>query len=119
MSLARTIFVPLFLMCNIQRPGSAPELNPPVINSNFMFFLIMLLFGFSNGYLSSMCMMGAPSLQHNPQLRTFAHKNEGRVQSTEENGAGSDDVHVILNLSIQGSMNNVLILIFLIHRMMT
>ncbi|KAJ3761005.1 nucleoside transporter-domain-containing protein [Lentinula raphanica] len=81
LSLARTLFIFLFLMCNIQRP---PILNPnpnpmdssdptltstPVINSDFLFMLILFLFGASNGYISSLCMMSAPSLEHNSRLK--------------------------------------------------
>lgn len=30
---------------------------------------ILLAFGATNGYLSSLCMMSAPSLEHNPKLQ--------------------------------------------------
>jgi equilibrative nucleoside transporter 1/2/3 len=30
---------------------------------------LLLIFGFSNGYVSSLCMMFAPSLEHNPRLK--------------------------------------------------
>ena len=30
---------------------------------------ILLFFGLSNGYVSSLCMMAAPSVAHNPRLR--------------------------------------------------
>ncbi|KAF5363799.1 hypothetical protein D9756_000782 [Leucocoprinus leucothites] len=75
MSLARTLFIPLFLMCNVQRPSLAMT-TTPIINSDFMFMLIMLLFGLSNGYVSSSCMMSAPSLEHNPRLK-------GRVEDVD------------------------------------
>ncbi|EKM80431.1 hypothetical protein AGABI1DRAFT_113615 [Agaricus bisporus var. burnettii JB137-S8] len=67
LSLARTLFIPLFLMCNVQRPSMMH--STPIINSDFMFMFILLLFGWSNGYLSSMCMMSAPSVEHNPNLQ--------------------------------------------------
>ncbi|KDQ64899.1 hypothetical protein JAAARDRAFT_52826 [Jaapia argillacea MUCL 33604] len=67
LSLARTAFIPLFLMCNFQRPGSTPAATP-IINSDILFFIILLLFGLSNGYVCSMSMISAPSLEHNPQL---------------------------------------------------
>lgn len=41
-----------------------------------MFMLIMLVFGWSNGYLSSLCMMSAPSIEHNPKLK-------GRVEDVD------------------------------------
>ena len=31
--------------------------------------LLMVTFGLTNGYVSSMCMMAAPSLTHNPRLK--------------------------------------------------
>ncbi|KAL5508572.1 hypothetical protein ACEPAH_6191 [Sanghuangporus vaninii] len=82
LSLARTLFIPLFLLCNIQRPSSplpVPEVPANVtttinisrssIGSNTFFFLLLLFFGLSNGYVSSMCMIAAPSATHNPRLR--------------------------------------------------
>lgn len=38
--------------------------------------LILLLFGTSNGWLSSLCMMAAPSVEHNPRLK-------GRVEDVD------------------------------------
>lgn len=69
LSLSRTLFIVLFLLCNVQRPQSSPIPAVPIINSDFMFMLILLMFGLSNGYVSSLCMMSAPSLEHNPRLR--------------------------------------------------
>lgn len=68
LSLGRTLFIPLFLMCNIQR-GSALALSEPIISSDLLYMLILFVFGFSNGYVSSLCMMAAPSLEHNPRLK--------------------------------------------------
>ncbi|KAH9482484.1 Equilibrative nucleoside transporter 1 [Psilocybe cubensis] len=68
LSLSRTLFIPLFLMCNIQR-GPTAAVTSPIINSDLMFMIILFLFGWSNGYLSSLCMMSAPSLEHNPRLK--------------------------------------------------
>jgi len=65
LSLARTLFIPIFLMCNVQ--GSTPG-HSPIISSDFLFMIIMLVFGATNGYVSSLCMMAAPSLEHNPNL---------------------------------------------------
>ncbi|TFK43275.1 nucleoside transporter-domain-containing protein [Crucibulum laeve] len=75
LSMARTLFVPLFLMCNIQRPSST-VVNTPIINSDFMFMLLLFFLGLSNGYVSSMCMMAAPSIEHNPRLK-------GRVEDVD------------------------------------
>ncbi|KAF5387810.1 hypothetical protein D9615_000092 [Tricholomella constricta] len=68
LSLARTLFIPVFLMCNIQRPTSEFPISP-IISSDVLFMLILFAFGLSNGYVSSLCMMSAPSLEHNPRLR--------------------------------------------------
>ncbi|KAF7301568.1 Nucleoside transporter [Mycena indigotica] len=67
LSLARTLFIPLFLMCNLQRPGSDGP-STAAINSDLFFMLLLLAFGLSNGWISSLCMMAAPSLEHNPRL---------------------------------------------------
>jgi len=50
--------------------------TPPVINSDSIFMFILFLFGWSNGYVSSLCMMSAPSLEHNAQL-------EGRIEDVD------------------------------------
>lgn len=31
--------------------------------------LILFIFGWTNGYVSSLCMMAAPSIEHNPKLK--------------------------------------------------
>ncbi|KAK2466417.1 hypothetical protein APHAL10511_002059 [Amanita phalloides] len=67
LSLLRTAFVPIFLMCNVQRPSGV--IGTPIINSDFLFMIILLAFGVSNGYVGSMCMISAPSLEHNPRLK--------------------------------------------------
>jgi len=73
LSLLRTLFIPLFLLCNLQPPTATPPalllVSSPIINSDILFFTILLAFGFSNGYVSSMCMMAAPNEEHNPRLR--------------------------------------------------
>ncbi|KIP09195.1 hypothetical protein PHLGIDRAFT_126498 [Phlebiopsis gigantea 11061_1 CR5-6] len=74
LSLARTLFVPLFLMCNVQR--SATSTSTPIISSDVLFMLILLAFGLSNGYVSSLCMMAAPNVEHNPYLK-------GRVEDVD------------------------------------
>jgi len=70
LSVARTLFIPLFLACNIRLPSMPSEFpSSPLISSDFLFFLILFLFGATNGYVSSLCLMSAPSLEHNPRLR--------------------------------------------------
>ncbi|GLB33476.1 putative nucleoside transporter [Lyophyllum shimeji] len=68
LSFARTLFIPVFLLCNVQRSSTGPP-TPPIISSDFLFMLILFAFGLSNGYVSSLCMMAAPSLEHNPRLK--------------------------------------------------
>jgi equilibrative nucleoside transporter 1/2/3 len=66
-ALARTLFIPLFLMCNIQY-SSSPSTTHGIISSDLAFFLILFAFGWSQGYGTSLCMIGAPNLEHNPRL---------------------------------------------------
>lgn len=50
---ARIAFIPLYLLCNIRGQG-------PVIHSDFFYlFIVQLLFGITNGWFGSTCMMGA------------------------------------------------------------
>ncbi|KAF8271742.1 nucleoside transporter-domain-containing protein [Lactarius quietus] len=56
LSLARTLFIPLFLACNFQRDASSPS-APPLISSDVLYMLVLFAFGLSNGYVSSMCLM--------------------------------------------------------------
>lgn len=52
-SLFRIAFIPLYLLCNIRGRGAA-------INSDtFYLIIVQFLFGLSNGWLGSNCMMGA------------------------------------------------------------
>lgn len=52
-AMARLIFIPLYFLCNIKGRGA-------YINSDFFYLIIVqFLFGLSNGYLGSSCMMGA------------------------------------------------------------
>ena len=72
MSVARTLFIPAFLACNVN-PSADSSATPVVINSDLMFFLILLVFGMTNGYIGSLVMMAAPSPQHNARLK---HRTE-------------------------------------------
>ncbi|EUC32025.1 hypothetical protein COCCADRAFT_99738 [Bipolaris zeicola 26-R-13] len=52
LSVARILFIPLYLLCNIGGRGAA-------IPSDFFYlFIVQLLFGMTNGFLGSNCMMG-------------------------------------------------------------
>lgn len=51
-AIARVGFVPLYLFCNVNGRGA-------IVQSDFFYlFVVQLLFGASNGYLASSCMMG-------------------------------------------------------------
>ncbi|XP_044200497.1 equilibrative nucleoside transporter 1-like [Thunnus albacares] len=53
---ARIVFVPLFMLCNVQ-----PRLHLPVFFHHDTWFIVfMVLFAFSNGYLASLCMCYGP-----------------------------------------------------------
>jgi len=53
LAISRLAFIPLYMLCNIRGRGAA-------VNSDaFYLFVVQLLFGMTNGYLGSSCMMGA------------------------------------------------------------
>ncbi|XP_056136594.1 equilibrative nucleoside transporter 1-like [Lampris incognitus] len=54
--LARLLFVPLFMLCNVQPRSSLPV----YFQHDAWFILFMLLFASSNGYLASLCMCYGP-----------------------------------------------------------
>ncbi|KAL0077443.1 nucleoside transporter-domain-containing protein [Phycomyces blakesleeanus] len=58
MSLARTIFVPAFLICNVVVPDDR-KLSVWV-NSDIAYFIIVWLFAVTNGWIGSLTMMAAP-----------------------------------------------------------
>ncbi|GAA5927602.1 nucleoside transmembrane transporter FUN26 [Sporobolomyces koalae] len=61
-SIARVVFIPLFLMCNQQAGGGQHTL----IKSDIAYILIMFAFSSSNGYLSTLIMLASvvePSLE--------------------------------------------------------
>jgi len=89
LSLSRTLFIPLFLMCNVQRPASLIH-GTPAISSDLLYMLILLAFGISNGYVGTMCIISAPSLEHNPNLR-------GRKEDV-------DIVATAINFSLTGGL---------------
>lgn len=53
LSLARLVFIPLYLLCNVRDRGAVVE------SDLFYLVFVQLLFGLSNGYLGSCAMMGA------------------------------------------------------------
>jgi solute carrier family 29 (equilibrative nucleoside transporter), member 1/2/3 len=86
LSIFRIIFIILFLACNVNMDSPAlptPSHNTstnlpllqkrlpqaPLVNSDFVFLVLLALFGVSNGWLTSLIMMAAPSLEHNKRMR--------------------------------------------------
>ncbi|KAF8334989.1 nucleoside transporter-domain-containing protein [Cantharellus anzutake] len=69
LSFCRTIFIPIFLVCNVNGVSSPASLGTVIINSDILFLIIVLMFGTSNGYLASMIMAAASSIKHNPILK--------------------------------------------------
>jgi solute carrier family 29 (equilibrative nucleoside transporter), member 1/2/3 len=52
-AIARVGFIPLYLLCNVDNRGAL------IPSDAFYLFIVQLLFGITNGYLGSSCMMGA------------------------------------------------------------
>ena len=67
MSLLRTLFIPLILLCNVERPATTPV--PSIIHSDILFMIIMLTIGYTNGYVVALAVFAASSLEHNPRLK--------------------------------------------------
>lgn len=59
LSLLRTLFIPLFLLCNVV-VSSTTRSMPCLIQSDFWYMFINLIFSISNGWLGSLSMMAAP-----------------------------------------------------------
>lgn len=53
-SIVRIVFIPLYLLCNINGHGAR------IKSDTFYLVVVQLLFGITNGYVASMCMMAAP-----------------------------------------------------------
>lgn len=65
MVVLRVIFVPLFMLCNMQ-----PRYYLPVVFSHDAWYIIfMIFFSISNGYLASLCMCFGPK-------KVLAHEAE-------------------------------------------
>lgn len=52
---ARLVFLPLYAMCNIRGKGA-------VVDSDWFYWMVQLLFGLTNGWVTSNVMMGTPLL---------------------------------------------------------
>ncbi|KAG8806105.1 hypothetical protein FRC17_005177 [Serendipita sp. 399] len=88
LSVSRLLFILMFLACNVNLgfPTTPDEPVPATIsprisltqlikdNISFVlpdsaFFILLVIFGFTNGWLTSLIMMAAPSLEHNKRMR--------------------------------------------------
>ncbi|KAF8709209.1 Nucleoside transporter, partial [Rhizoctonia solani] len=68
-SFSRILFIPLILMCNVRAPGMGLD-KVPILNSDLIFFFLVFLLGFTNGHCCGLCMMSAPSTEHNGRIRS-------------------------------------------------
>lgn len=67
MSLLRTLFIPLLLLCNAERTATTSV--PLAIRSDILFMIIVLIMGYTTGYLSTAALLAVSSLEHNPRLK--------------------------------------------------
>ncbi|KAG8218815.1 nucleoside transporter-domain-containing protein [Butyriboletus roseoflavus] len=68
MSLLRTLFIPLILLCNVHRPTITTPVSP-IISSDISFMIILLTMGYTNGYVSTLATLAVSSLEHNSRLK--------------------------------------------------
>jgi equilibrative nucleoside transporter 1/2/3 len=68
MSLLRTLFIPLILLCNVDRPATNPPL-PSIIHSDIYFMIVTLTMGYTDGYVVTLALLAVSSLEHNPRLK--------------------------------------------------
>lgn len=67
-AIARIIFIPLFLLCNTVVDSNTHTRPVPFFNSDLVYWMILTVFGLSNGYVASMAMVLASSPLLNPLL---------------------------------------------------
>jgi len=70
LALARFVFVPLFVLCNIERDENS--LTSVVFESDVAYIFIMLLFSITNGYIGSICMICGPQVVRSEEAQTAA-----------------------------------------------
>jgi solute carrier family 29 (equilibrative nucleoside transporter), member 1/2/3 len=58
-SLLRTTCIPVFLFCNVV---AADKTLPVLVNSDFVYFVLLIVFSLTNGWIGSLCMMAIPDL---------------------------------------------------------
>lgn len=70
MSLARMVFIPLFLFCNAS--PSNRVYTPVLFRSDIAFIVLIVLFSVSNGYVGNIAMMYAPKVLPDSQSQSTA-----------------------------------------------
>ncbi|KAF7723152.1 hypothetical protein EC973_002334 [Apophysomyces ossiformis] len=70
MSVARTVFIPAFLLCNVVVSGQRQW--PVIVDNDWVYFLLVWLFAVTNGWLGSLTMMAAP---HQSWVRNSGQKS--------------------------------------------
>ncbi|KAF8708987.1 Nucleoside transporter, partial [Rhizoctonia solani] len=82
-SLSRTIFIPLLLLCNVRHKPTFESVvdasSKPIINSDIAYMFILFAFGVTNGHVSTLVLMAAPSKLMNPNLELYESKTAARV----------------------------------------
>jgi len=78
MSLIRTAFVPLLLLCNVHQPTTIPI--HPIIDSDTLYMLILFVMGCTNGYVSCTAMLALSSHERNPGMA--GHQEDVDVAAT-------------------------------------
>ncbi|KAG2236949.1 nucleoside transporter-domain-containing protein [Thamnidium elegans] len=61
LSTARTVFIPLFLVCNVIVSGERKL--PVLIGNDVVYFFLIWIFAVTNGWICSLAMMSAPQLK--------------------------------------------------------
>lgn len=59
-SIARTLFVPLLFNCNLEQQQQQQQ-QQLLVNSDILYFIVILIFAISNGWLTSLVFIAAPS----------------------------------------------------------
>jgi equilibrative nucleoside transporter 1/2/3 len=70
LAVARFVFLPLFVLCNIERDENS--LTSVAFESDIAFIIIMMLFSISNGYIGSICMISGPQVVRSEEAQTAA-----------------------------------------------
>ncbi|CAG8495586.1 15241_t:CDS:10 [Acaulospora morrowiae] len=72
LSIGRFVFIPIFLLCNVDVGLNGRRIFPLLIESDLLYFFFLSLFSVSNGYLTSLIMMAGPQIAY---FTTAAHNS--------------------------------------------